>query len=81
LFAGPEIHLSLVSRIGNEFESWQRIVEVRLRAWQKIGEISRDLEKEEKVGGPGKFKLPTDGKFKSEALAGVGISTRTANRF
>ena len=55
--------------------------EIRLRAIAQINKISRELEKAEKVGGPGKFKVPTSGKFKAEQLAEAGISTTTANRY
>jgi hypothetical protein len=68
------------AKIRDDFESQQRFAEIRLRACQRIGEISRDLEKGEKIGGAGKFKVPSDGKFKSETLAEAGISTSTAQR-
>jgi hypothetical protein len=49
------------------------VVEIRLRAIRKIGEISRDLEKVDN-----QYALPTDGKSKQEQLAAAGISTSTA---
>jgi hypothetical protein len=52
---------------------------IKLRACQRIGEISRDLEKAEAHGG--KICLPSDGKSKSDTLAAAWISTSTANRY
>jgi hypothetical protein len=65
--------------VRNDFESQQRFAEIRLRACQRIGEISRDLEKLQ--GAPTEL-LPNDGKkSKAETLAEAGISTSTANRY
>jgi hypothetical protein len=51
--------------------------QLRLRAGIKAGEISRELDAG-KGGRNPKATLPTDGK--SKALAAAGISTSTANR-
>lgn len=68
------------AKIRDDFESQQRFAEIRLRACQKIGEISRDLEKAKYDKGHGTV-VPTDGKYKTEVLAEAGISTSTANRY
>ena len=73
--------LEAYARIRDDMPAQRNWAEFRLRACMRIGEISRDLEKAEKIGGPGKFKVPNDGKFKSEVLADAGISTSTANRY
>jgi len=73
--------LAAAARIRDDKESERKFAQIKLRACQRIGEISRDLEKAEKIGGPGKFKVPTDGKLKSEVLAEAGISTSTAQRY
>jgi hypothetical protein len=65
--------------VRNDFESQQRFAEIRLRACQRIGKISRDLEK---LQGARTELLPTDGKkSKAETLAEAGISTSTAQRY
>jgi hypothetical protein len=50
-----------------------------LRACQRIGEISLELEKAESHGG--KIWLPDDGKSKAEQLQAAGLSTSTAYRY
>jgi len=51
-----------------------------LRACQRIGEISRELEKVE-TAGPSSVRIPASGKPKAQVLAEAGISTSTANRY
>src|SRR5882762_2106577 len=68
------------AKIRDDFESQQRFAEIRLRACQRIGEISRDLEKVETIG-PSSVRIPIDGKPKSQVLAEAGISTSTAQRY
>jgi len=58
----------------------QRFTEIRLRAYQRIGELSRDLEKAGFIPGKGAC-VPSDGKTKEQTLAEAGISTSTANRY
>jgi hypothetical protein len=53
---------------------------IRLRACQRIGEISRDLEKAQYNKGHGTV-VPSDGKYKAEVLSEAGFSTSTANRY
>lgn len=63
-------------RDDDEMEAW--VAEIKLRATQRIGELSVELEKG--AGRPSK-NLPNDGKnFKAAALADAGISTSTAHR-
>jgi hypothetical protein len=40
-----------------------------------------DLDKAEREGPRGEFRLPAGGKSKAEALAAAGISTTAANRY
>ena len=49
------------------------------RAQQRIGEISKALEKVQTIGG-GKVGMPTSGKPKRDVLKAAGISTSAANR-
>lgn len=73
--------LQAYAKIRDDSESQRRFGEIRLRACQRIGEISRDMEKG--AGRPSKEILPTDGKnySKADQLADVGISTSTAQRY
>jgi hypothetical protein len=68
------------AKIRDDYESRQRFAEIRLRACQRIGELSRDLEKALPNKGHG-ADLPADGKTKETQLAEVGISTSAANRY
>jgi hypothetical protein len=52
----------------------------RGRACQRIGQISKELEKVVTVGG-GKVGIPTDGKPKEQQLKEAGISTSIVNRY
>jgi hypothetical protein len=66
-------------RDDDEMEMW--VAEIKLRATQRIGELSRDLDRAHKVGrGDGQLQLPSGGKLKAQALADAGISTSTAHR-
>jgi hypothetical protein len=60
----------------------QRFAEIPLRACQRIGENSRDLEKAQtfRTEGGSEVRLPADGKSKQQALSEAGISTSTAQR-
>jgi hypothetical protein len=69
--------MRLYAKQANDTELEQWAAEIKLRAQRAIGEISRTLEKQQGNAG----KLPTGGKFKTEALADAGISTSTANRY
>lgn len=60
-----------------EFEGWMR--DIQIRAVEKCGELSRDLDKAE-PHGRGPVSLPSGGKRKSEVLADAGISTSAAHR-
>jgi hypothetical protein len=72
--------LRAYAQIRDDRESQQRFSEIRLRACQRIGELSRDLEKVVTIGG-GKVGIPIDGKPKEQTLAEAGISTSTAQRY
>jgi tryptophan 2,3-dioxygenase len=74
--------LEAYARIHDDTEAQQKFAEIRLRAFQKIGELSRQLEKMEGFKGNQHQVLPSDGKkqTKEQALAEAGISTSTANR-
>jgi hypothetical protein len=74
------IRIQAYAKIRDDFESQQRFAEIRLRACQRIGEISRDLEKAQYNKGHGTV-VPSDGKYKAEVLAEAGISTSTAQRY
>jgi hypothetical protein len=65
-------------RDDTELEVWTS--EIKLRACQRIGEISRELEKVE-TAGPSSVRIPASGKPKAQVLAEAGISTSTANRY
>jgi hypothetical protein len=62
-------------RICPKSSSTERFAEIRLRACQRIGEISRDLETHQGL------RSNDETKSKAEALAEAGISTSTANRY
>jgi hypothetical protein len=64
------------AKIRDDFESQQRFAEIRLRACQRIGEISRDLETRQ-----GQKQLRPSERTKSELLADAGITLRTAERY
>ena len=53
---------------------------IRARAFRRMGEISRELEKAHKVGRGTKVQLPSTGKLKATILAEAGISTSQAHR-
>jgi len=60
-------------------ETWA--AEIKLRAWRRLGEISRGLAKAHKAGkGSGVLQLPTVGSSKAEVLAQAGITTQDASR-
>src|ERR1700732_1039990 len=73
--------LEAYARVRDDTESQRRFAEIRLRACQRIGQLSTELEKAEREGPRGQFRLPTDGKSKQAQLAEAGISTSTANRY
>jgi N6-adenosine-specific RNA methylase IME4 len=54
--------------------------EIRKRAEDKLGELSRALEKSV-LAGKGKRNLPAGGKIKAVVLKDAGISTSAANRY
>lgn len=60
-----------------ELERW--VSEIKARAYVRIGEISRELEKA-KPGPTGKIVPSAEKKLKSDALHAAGISTSTAHR-
>jgi hypothetical protein len=65
-FHQPGIRLSSTAEVRNDWSRKQRFAEIRLRASQRIGEISRDLEK---LQGARTELLPNDGKkSKAETL-------------
>jgi hypothetical protein len=55
--------------------------EIRLRAIRKIGELSRELEKNIPGGADAGSTLPPMGKSKGDMLADAGISTSSAYRY
>jgi hypothetical protein len=57
----------------------ERFAEIRLRACQQIGEISRDLETNKRARTD--LRDSDDVQTKTEALSAVGISLRTAERY
>jgi N6-adenosine-specific RNA methylase IME4/DNA-directed RNA polymerase subunit K/omega len=59
-----------------ELECW--VSEIKARAYIRIGEISRELEKA--PSGKASHSLPSAGKSKSATLRDAGISTSTAHR-
>jgi hypothetical protein len=66
-------------RDDQELRVWMS--EIRLRAEQRIGEISRQLEKHQR-GKDGKFHVPIGGKMaKEQQLKEAGISTSAAGRY
>lgn len=64
-------------RDDQEMEAWVR--DIQIRATERIGELSRDLDKAI-PHGRGPVSLPSDGKRKIDVLADAGISTSTAHR-
>jgi len=62
-----------------EVDVW--MTEIRRRAEIRIGELSRDLDKAQRIGPTGEYRLPTGGKSKIDALLDAGISTSTAHRY
>ena len=61
-----------------EADAW----EIRKRAEDKLGELSKALEKAPIVKGHGARRLPANGKSgKAQALKAAGISTSAANRY
>lgn len=69
--------MRLYAKQANDPEMEQWAAEIKLRAQRAIGEISLGMEKQQGSNG----KLPSGGKFKTEALADAGISTSSANRY
>jgi hypothetical protein len=63
------------ARARDDAESQRKYAEIRLRACQRIGVLSAELETAESHGG--KICLPSDGKSKADKLAEAGISTST----
>jgi hypothetical protein len=77
--ADKAARIAAYARIRDDVEAEIWASELRLRATQRIGELSRDLDKG--AGRPATKNLPTNGKnFKARALADAGISTSTAHR-
>jgi hypothetical protein len=72
--------LEAYARVRDDAESQRKFVEIRLRACQRIGVLSAELEKAHRTGD-GQVQPPSDGNLKSETLAAAGISTSTANRY
>jgi hypothetical protein len=72
--------LAAYARIVNDVEAEMKFAELRLRAVQRLGELSIALDKA-KLAGKGTVCLPNGGKTKAQALADVGISTSTAQRY
>jgi hypothetical protein len=65
--------------VRDDAESQRKFAEIRLRACQRIGVLSAELETAEQAKGG---RHPTDGKpTKTDQLATAGISTSTANRY
>jgi hypothetical protein len=78
-FARPEIQLPTKSRESlDDFESQQRFAEIRLRACQRIGEISRDLEKVKPGGSGGGSKATSLSPSKTETLELARIGSTAA---
>ena len=70
--------LRAYARMRHDHEAELLMVEIKLRAYRRIGELSAELEKSN--GGRGKT-LPAAGKsFKKDTLAKSGISTSAAQR-
>ena len=72
--------LEAYARQKNDIEMERWVAEIKLRAFARIGEISKELETAHKVGQGSEVQLPTAGKLKSEVLKSAGISTSTAHR-
>ena len=70
--------LEAYARQKNDIEMERWVAEIKLRAFTRIGEISRELEKAE--AHVGKICLPDSGKSKAQTLNAAGISTSTAHR-
>ena len=70
--------LEAYARVRDEAESQRKFAEIRLRACQRIGVLSAELETNERA----RTDLhPSDGmQSKTDQLAKAGISTSTANR-
>ena len=57
------------------------MTEIRRRAEVRIGELSRELEKAQRIGPAGGYRLPDGRKSKADALLDAGISTSTAHEY
>ena len=71
--------LEAYARIHNDTEAQRKFAEIRLRAYQKIGELTRQLEKAKFTPRVGAC-VPNDGQTKEQQLKQAGISTSVANR-
>jgi hypothetical protein len=71
--------LAYYAKQRDDVEAAVWLSEIKLRAVQRIAEISRALPKAEAHGG--KIWLPDGRKSKSETLADAGISTSSANEY
>jgi hypothetical protein len=70
--------LRAYARQRRDVEQEIQMAEIRLRAYRRIGEISRELETAEAHGG--KIWLPDGGKTKAAVLKAAGLSTSVAQR-
>jgi hypothetical protein len=66
-------------RDDTEMQVW--VSEIHLRACQRIGQLSRELETATHGGAGGGSKSPPVGRSKTAALADAGISTSAAQRY
>lgn len=72
--------LRVYAHQANDIELESAAAEIKLRAVQRIGEISAELETS-KGGSNPTATLPTGGKSKRAVLKDAGISTSAANRY
>ena len=70
--------LQLYGRQANDPELESMAAEIKLRAYRRVGEISRGLEAA--PSGRAAVSRPTNGKSKTKTLKDAGISKSTANR-
>lgn len=61
-------------------ETQRRDERIKLRAAERIGQLSRELEKAKYDKGHGTV-VPRGGNYKGEQLKAAGISTSAANRY
>jgi hypothetical protein len=72
--------LAAYARMRDDDEMSVWVSEIHLRACQRIGELSRELDRSTGGKNP-KATLPSGGKSKAKALADAGVSTTSAQRY